>query len=334
MKRWLAWCLVFLLSGCAANTDLAKQSQRYPWALATASPADTLTGIFAQEFVKELDHLSHGQMKVRIYDNSTLGGDRELLESLASQDVKFVVQNTAPQVLFMPKLALFDLPMAYTNIDQVRQVSEDKDFLKQLDEVYSARGYHLLSLADQDFRLTTSNRPLTRLEDFKGLKIRTMENANHLQFWHNLGANPTPMSFSEVYVGLQQHTIDAQENPIEVIVSSRLYEQQAYLVETNHLPHMLSLLTNQDFYHQLTPHQRKIMDQAAKNARKTTLAQASQRKQERLAILEKAGVKIETLPVELVNELREKNQDLYHAIEKQVNDPQLIQAYLKYADWR
>ncbi len=63
-----------------------------------------------------------------------------------------------------------------------------------------------------------------------------------------LGANPTPMSFSEVYIGLQQHTIDAQENPYEVIVSNNLYEQQDYVVETNHLPHLISLIVNDDFF--------------------------------------------------------------------------------------
>ena len=88
---------------------------------------------------------------------------------------------------------------------------------------------------------------LTSLSDFKGQKIRTMENPYHMAFWKSLKANPTPMTFSEVYIGLQQGTIDAQENPYEVIVSSRLYEQQDYVVETNHLPHLISLIVSDEF---------------------------------------------------------------------------------------
>lgn len=72
-----------------------------------------------------------------------------------------------------------------------------------------------------------------------------MENRYHLSFWKCLGANPTPMNFSEVYIGLQQKTIDAQENPCEVIVSNRLYEQQDYVIETNHLPHLISLIVSE-----------------------------------------------------------------------------------------
>ena len=102
-------------------------------------------------------------------------------------------------------------------------------------------------MADQGFRVMSTNKPVNSFADFKGQKIRTMENSYHLAFWKALGANPTPMSFSEVYIGLQQHTIDAQENPYEVIVSNNLYEQQDYVVETNHLPHLISLIVNDDF---------------------------------------------------------------------------------------
>lgn len=72
-----------------------------------------------------------------------------------------------------------------------------------------------------------------------------MENRYHLSFWKCLGANPTPMNFSKVYIGLQQKTIDAQENPCEVIASNRLYEQQDYVIETNHLPHLISLIVSE-----------------------------------------------------------------------------------------
>ncbi len=70
------------------------------------------------------------------------------------------------------------------------------------------------------------NKKIEKLSDFKGLKIRTMENPYHINFWKSLGANPTPMSYSEVYIGLQQGTIDAQEKPLEAIIVPRFYEQQ------------------------------------------------------------------------------------------------------------
>ena len=97
------------------------------------------------------------------------------------------------------------------------------------DSVYTEGGYHLLGMADQGFRVMSTNKPVYSFSELKGQKIRTMENSYHLVFWKAIGPNPTPMSFSGVYIGLQQHTIDAQENPYEVIVSNNLYEQQDYV---------------------------------------------------------------------------------------------------------
>ena len=91
-----------------------------------------------------------------------------------------------------------------------------------INQVYLEHSVRLLAMSDQNFRVMTTNKKIESLDDFKGQKIRTMENKYHLAFWQSIGANPTPMAFSEVYIGLQQGTIDAQENPYEVIVSGKI----------------------------------------------------------------------------------------------------------------
>ena len=97
------------LAGCGSSGE--ETTQRYSWPLATASPEDTVTQIFAEKFAEEISELSDGRMKIQVYANSTLGGDRDLLETCADGDIPFVVQNTAPQVSFMGDLAVFDLPL-------------------------------------------------------------------------------------------------------------------------------------------------------------------------------------------------------------------------------
>lgn len=87
------------LAGCGSSDG--ETTQRYSWPLATASPEDTVTQIFAEKFAEEISELSDGRMKIQVYANSTLGGDRDLLETCADGDIPFVVQNTAPQVSFM-----------------------------------------------------------------------------------------------------------------------------------------------------------------------------------------------------------------------------------------
>ena len=306
------------LTGCG-NSSEEEDVQRYAWPLATASPEDTVTQIFSEKFAEEVSRLSDGKMKIQVYPNSTLGGDRDLLETCADGDIPFIVQNTAPQVTFMPDLAVFDLPCVFDSLDDCRETLDDPEFFDLISDVYTKGGYHLLGMADQGFRVMSTNTPIYEFADFKGQKIRTMENSYHLAFWKSLHANPTPMSFSEVYIGLQQHTIDAQENPYEVIVSNKLYEQQDYVVETNHLPHLISLIVNDAFFQNLTKEEQDIMTQAANAATEYARKQSDERIAERIATIEDSGTEIITLSDEVRDEIRENSQNVYEDIKANIS---------------
>ena len=321
----LALSLVFLvaMTGCSSSSDSV---QRYSWPLATASPEDTVTQLFAEKFAEKVEELSDGKMKIQVYPNSTLGGDRDLLETCSDGDIPFIVQNTAPQVSFMRDLAVFDLPCVFDSLDDCRKKIDDPTFYSLISDVYTDGGYHLLGMADQGFRVMSTNKPVYSLSDFKGQKIRTMENSYHLAFWKSLGANPTPMSFSEVYIGLQQHTIDAQENPYEVIVSNNLYEQQDYVVETNHLPHLISLIVNDDFFQNLPEDEQKILTEAAEIATEYAREQSDARIAEKIAVIEDSGTQIITLSDEMRQEIREAAKGVYESIEKEIN-PEIYNSY-------
>lgn len=333
MKKLFAYimsmALAFSLTGCVAKqSDPVKASQSFPWIIANDSPEDTVTGIFTNKFVEEIERLSNGRIQIKAYHNGAVGGDRELVESCMNGDIPFVVQNTAPQANFISELAIFDLPMAYTNIEDLRKTLDDDSFMELINEVYSAHGIRLLAMSDQNFRVMTSNKMISTLSDFAGIKIRTMENKYHLAFWQALNANPTPMAFSEVYIGLQQGTIDAQENPYEVIVSGKIYEQQDYVIKTNHLPHLLSMVVNEDFYNRLSKADQKIVDQAAANARDYSRKQCDKRVSDRLKIIKDSGTQEIELSDEVISEMREASQSVYDSIHQQVGD-ELFEAYTK-----
>lgn len=166
------------------------------------------------------------------------------------------------------------------------------------------------------------------MADFKGQKIRTMENSYHMDFWKTLKAAPTPMTFSEVYIGLQQGTIDAQENPYEVIVSNRLYEQQDYVVNTNHLPHLISLIASDEFFAGLPEESQKIIMEAAELAREEARQASDDRIAEKIKVIEESGTEILELDDALREEMREAAQPVYDEIEKDV-DREIVEAYLK-----
>lgn len=326
------FCLAVLLflpvSGCG-RPEAGEGEQRYAWPLGTASPEDTVTQIYAEKFVGEVDRLSGGKMKIQVYPNSTLGGDRELLESCRAGDIPFVIQNTAPQVPFMQDLAVFDMPCLFDTIEEVREKVDDGEFYGLVQQVYREHGYRLLGYADQGFRVMSTNRSIGAFGDFKGQKIRTMENSYHMDFWKALAAAPTPMTFSEVYIGLQQGTIDAQENPYEVIVSNRLYEQQDYVVETNHLPHLISLIVSDSFFEELMPKEQEILRKAAafagEEARKASDERIADKKRE----IADSGTEIVALEQELREEMKKASEQVYEKI-KEVVDGEIVKAYTEH----
>ncbi|MGE6299118.1 DctP family TRAP transporter solute-binding subunit, partial [Guptibacillus hwajinpoensis] len=126
-----------------------------------------------------------------------------------------------------------------------------------------------LSYWENGFRdLTNSERAVATMEDFDGLKIRTMENDLHLDAFKALGANPTPMAFTELFTALQQGTVDGQENPYATIYLQKFYEVQNHVSNTHHIYSPFVFLMSKSFYDGLTEDQQKIMKEAAVEAGK------------------------------------------------------------------
>lgn len=325
--------LLMTLAGCGGDNvdtsgnDKNGSGQSYSFELAMDSPEDTVTYLFGKKFADLVDEKSNGRIKITVYSSGQLGGDREICESVQNGDIAFVVQNTAPQVNFVPELAVFDLPNLFPNADVARKVL-DGPFFDTIAEKYEENNIKLLGYADQSFRVMTTNKKIETIEDFKGQKIRTMENPYHLEYWQSLGANPTPMAFAEVYLGLQQGTIDAQENPYEVIVANKFYEQQKYVVNTNHLIHLISLITNVQLFNDLSEGDQQIILEAAEEAKVWAREQADLRVEDRTNTILENGAEIVDLSDELRKEMIERSEPVYEKIRNAIGD-ELVDSILK-----
>lgn len=286
------------------------------FAIANDSTDDTVTGLMTQKLKEVLEAKSKGAFKVATFPNSQLGSDREITQSCQNGELAFVVQNTAPQVNFVPKAAVFDLPNLFPN-KKVARAALDK-FQRDIEPEYAKAGIVMLGFGDQGFRVLSSNKAINKIEDFKGLKLRTMENKYHVQYWQSLGANPTPLPFSELYLALQQGTVTGQENPYEVIVATKLYEVQKYVIDTNHLFHTITIIMSKNIYDQLTPEEQKLVRDAAREVITWGREQADKRHADRVAILKKNNVQIIKLDEKLLGEMQAKSKPVYDNISKAV----------------
>jgi tripartite ATP-independent transporter DctP family solute receptor len=317
----------FCLMGVLASS--ASAAPKYTFAVTNDSAEDTVTQLMTVKMAELLNTRSNGAFKVEVYGQSQLGSDRELAQSCQAGDIAFVFQTTAPQVNFIPELSVFDLPMAFANLEQARVVLDK--FQPIISPSYEKAGFKILGFGDQGFRVTSTNKKISGIPDFKGIKIRTMENKYHMSFWRAISANPTPLPWGEVYLSLQQGTIDAQENPLEVIVAGKLYEQQKYVVNTNHILHTITIIMSKKIYDSLTPEEQKIVDEAARETVLYAREQANARTQNRIDILTKNNTEIIDLSPSVRAQMIDLSKGVYDEIRAAVG-ANLVDALLKEVD--
>lgn len=251
--------------------------------------------IMRDVFKKDVETLSEGQIAVELYPNAQLGGDRELIESVQLGTVEMAIPATSAIAGFERRFQVFDLPFLFKSKEKAFEVL-DGDLGRKLNELLPPLGMVNLGYAENGFRHVTNNRrPIHTPEDLKGLKLRTMENPLHMSFFKLLGANPTPMNFGELYTALQQGIVDAQENPVVLVYTSKFFEVQKYYSLTGHVFSATMLVTNKNFLDSLPDDLRKIVEDAARRYCVEQRKMAEEQEQEFLEALKATGMEINEL---------------------------------------
>lgn len=218
------------------------------------------------EKFKELVEAQTDDFDIELYHSGQIGDDRSAIEMLQLGSLDITVPSTSPLVNFVPEYGVFDLPFTIPN-EEVADELLDGEFGDEM--LAKVESQNLVGLAwwENGFRnLTNSVRPVATVEDVNGLKIRTMENAIHLDAWKALGANPTPMAFTELFTAMQQGTVDGQENPYPTIDLSQFSEVQEHVSNTSHVYTPFIFLFSKPIWDELTPEQQEILSEAAVEA--------------------------------------------------------------------
>ena len=337
MKKIITACLAGLLvlgrSGCGSEKSQPKEPEKGAFA---DLPKVTLVGgdssgkgsvgqRFGELVAKKAAAKTDGRLKIDYHPNAELGGDEDLLRQLRANDIQLVVGQMAPVTAFVPEGAVFDLPMVFAPYDSKtidRVLNGDGPFRKKLADAYDRAGLHYMgTLQNGTYRLMTSNKPVRTLEDFKGTKIRTMSNKNHMAFWSAMGASPTPLAWPELYFSLQSGIVEAEENAADSIVSAHFNEVQKYVAETNVILYANELVVNKKAFDALPEAYQKVLEESVREALSELAPTLVQVDKDSKAQLQKKGMTLITYPPEFYSEVR--NQPgvvhLYQQIDQQTN---------------
>jgi len=246
-------------------------------------------------FVPEIEEASNGRIRVELFPNAQLGGDRELTEAVQLGTLHMAIPASSPLAGFERRIQVLDLPYLFTS-REAAFAALDGELGQKLNEYLMDAGFWNLGFKENGIRHITNNRsPIRSPEDMSGLRIRTMENPMHLAYFRELGANPTPMSWGELYTALQQGVVDAQENPFVMIYDGRFYEVQRYLSETGHFFSAKLFIANRNFIENLPEDLREIVIRAGHNASLAQRRLSAERESEFKARLLENGMQLNAL---------------------------------------
>ena len=213
-----------------------------------------------------INEKTNGAVKLDVFGNSQLGGERDLIEGLQLGSVQVTCVSTAPLSGFTDMFLVFDLPFIFETTEQARAVLDSEVGMQILHSV-DDQGLVGLAWFENGFRQVTNNvRPITVPDDLKGIKIRTMENQMHMAAFQIMGADPTPMAMGDVFTALQQGTIDAEENPVPIVETNKFYEVQKYISMTGHIFSPAPVFIAKDYYDAMPEEYQTAIQEAATEA--------------------------------------------------------------------
>ncbi|MDG6895018.1 hypothetical protein A6A20_05105 [Volucribacter amazonae] len=252
----------------------------------------------AQKFDQLLKEKTNGEIKLRLFPDSTLGNAQTMISAVRGGTIDIEMSGSPNFTGLEPKLNVIDIPFIFKDRQHVYRVLDGEvgqELLKDLEK----QGLKGLAFWDVGFRsFTNSKHPVNTPEDIKNLKVRTNQNPMYIQAFTLLGANPVPMPLSELYTALETRAVDAQEHPIGIVWSSKLYEVQKYLSLTNHGYTPLIVVMNKAKFDGLSPELQTAILEAAKEAGAYQRQLNEQNEQDLLDKMRQQGVEvIETVDV-------------------------------------
>ncbi len=306
MKRLMIKTLVAAMAltvfGLASAQDIKERTIKF----ATQNPKGHPIVAGMEKFSELVAAKSGGKIKVNLFPGGVLGGDAPNVSALQGGTIEMVVMNSGILASQVKEFAIYDFPFQFATAKEADFVV-DGPFGKMMHEKLQEKGMVGLAYWELGFRnMTNSKRPINKVEDIAGLKIRVIPNPINLDWVRALEANPTPMAFPEVYAALESKALDGQENPLNVILANKFAEVQKHLALTNHVYNPQSVIISKKLWDTLSAPEKKLFADAANEAAKFQRQTARDAAGGTLEQLKKAGMQVSELPAAELDKLRDK----------------------------
>ena len=306
MKRVFLKSLVAVAALAAAGATFAQDIKERAIKFGLNGPETHPAAAGMKKFAELVQAKSGGKMKVNLFFGATLGSDQAITTSIQGGTVEMSVMNSGILASLAKELAIFDFPFLFAN-EKESDAIVDGPVGKKMHKLLEEKGVIGVAYWELGYRhITNSKRPLNKVEDIDGLKLRVIPNPINVDWVKALGANPTPMPFPEVYGGLESKAIDGQENPVAVIAANKFWEVQKFIALTNHQYNPQSVIFSKKVWDTYSAAEKKVIEDSAVEATKFQREQSRAAVAANLDLLKKNGMTVTEFAPAEVAKLREK----------------------------
>ena len=248
--------------------------------------------VAAEKFAELVAERTGGAYKIEIYPNGTLGGERDMLESMQIGTLDMGIITSGPFINFSSAMGVLDMPYLFASNEEAYAVL-DGEIGRELLDTLEDSGLKGLAYAERGFRnLTNSKKPIETAADLNGMKIRIMENDVYTASFEAMGVNANPMAWADALTALQQGTVDGQENPINVIYSYSLWESQKYVTLDRHSYSTAIITMSADVFNKLDAETQQIFLDAAQEAAAFERAWVAEQESDQLQAMKDNGMEV------------------------------------------
>lgn len=306
MKRMFIKAALAALALCILGPASAQDVRERAIKLGLQNPKGHPAVMGAERFAEIVAAKSGGKLKVSLFPGGVLGGDAPTVSAVQAGTVEMTVLNSGILASQVKEFAIYDFPFLFANAREADAVV-DGPFGKNLHAKLADKAIVGLAYWELGFRnLTNSRRPINKVEDIAGLKLRVIPNPINIDWVKALDANPTPLAFPELFGALEQKAVDGQENPVSVILANRFAEVQKYLALTNHQYNPQSVIVSKKLWDSMSATEKQILQDAAVEAGRYQRQVSREQAATMLEELKKAGMQVTELPPAEQAKLRER----------------------------
>jgi tripartite ATP-independent transporter DctP family solute receptor len=261
MRRTSAFAVV-LLGFAFSTAGLAQQKLKFAHVYEVSEPFQTYAVWAAGEIAKRTGN----RYSMDVFPASQLGNETQINQSLSLGTVDLIYTGQAFAGRTYPPISIGGAPYMFRDFDHWKKFSQSP-VLAELMDAYSKKGGNKpIAAFYYGVRHTTANKAINKPEDMKGLKLRVPDAPLYIMYPKIAGANATPIAFAEVYLALQNKTVDAQENPLPTILAKKFYEVQSHINLTGHITEMLLAIVGGHVWNKLSAADRKVFEEVFKEA--------------------------------------------------------------------